>query len=229
MKANNKFSIALLTILLFCNNAFSQNSTANLLETRVALLDSLQKIECKLLLEESVLKELDFESFNKIEPIAKDNSSTLDERVRLLSEESILRPLDFSNQDVSISESTIGDVKNVRDRQADNFYVDTTHSLNISNGLALKGKQAEFADDLSFVLLNNNGQNLFIDYGFQVAQRYNVKQTPNSYALTVGESGINIVGFDVEGTRRGIEELKKLLSSSLVKKGSFPFLVLSSN
>lgn len=224
MKTNNKISLVLLTLFLFCNNAFSQNSTTDLLQARVALLDSLQKIECKLLLNESVLKE--FVPFNKMEAIAKDNSPTLEGEVFLLSDESILQSLDLN---AFISKSIVNDIKNIKGGQIDKFYVDTTQSLNISNGLALKGKQAEFADDLSFVLLNNKGQNLFIDYGFQVAQRYNVKQIPNSYALTVGESGINIVGFDLEGTKRGIEELKKLLSSSLVKKGSFPFLVLSSN
>ena len=112
---------------------------------------------------------------------------------------------------------------------APSIKIDTTKSINIKNGLCLRGKQAQFADDLSFILLNKNGQNLFVDYGTDIAERNNITLAPNAYALSVNTRGISIIGYDENGTRRGIQELKKLLSSSIVKGSDFPYVRIASN
>lgn len=203
MKANNKLVVILLTLFVVSGNIFSQNTILELLNKRDSLRDSLyiqnQKHEADLLVKSSILTEVDLET--SPQPMIREYKESSDAY-------SLMSPITQVEPSMNI---------------------DTTNSINISKGLNLRGKQAQFADEFSFLLLNKNGQNLFVDYGVDIAKRNNIILSPNAYALSVNTRGISIIGYDENGTRRGIQALKKLLSSSMVKGSDFSYVRIVSN
>lgn len=195
MKTYNRLLVVLLTFFFVCGNIFAQSSSLESVKYNDNAYTLNQKQETNLLVRSSVLKKIDANT-TKPKPMVRKYKGAFPEY-----------------NSVSSPKTAIPTIE-----------IDTTHSLNIKDGLCLKGKQAEFAGDLSFLLLNQKGQNLFIDYGIDIAKRNNIAQSPHAYALSVNKQGISIIGYDEAGTRKGIDILKNMLSSPIVKGSDFPYV-----
>lgn len=233
MKPINKLLLLFVTILLTNNSAISQNQPTG---DKLVLLNDLKAVEQNIK-KNLLIKQLDLSSIEQTNIDAQIKSKTtdslyiIDQNVKrdLLVKESILKQLNNENGLIATNRETNSQNTSLQADNTPKFYVDNSKSLNISLGLALKGKQAEFVNDLSFILLNNKGQNLFVDYGSNIAESNNVKQAPEAYSLTIDNRGISIIGYDQKGARKGIEELRKLLNSPILKGSNFPYLQLTSH
>ena len=95
--------------------------------------------------------------------------------------------------------------------------------LDISKGISLKDKQKKFAEDFGFVTLDKKGVKLTIDFGAKAAAKKEVKAVSGAYALSIGEKGITITGYDERGAFYGIQTLRQLLESPAVKGGQLPY------
>ena len=105
-----------------------------------------------------------------------------------------------------------------------NFSVQTDVLLNLANGVNIVDKQKKFADDLGFLKANKKGVRLTIDFGKKQAQKAGLKKmVSGAYLLTADKKGINIVGYDERGAFYGIQTMKQVLASPMLK-GNMPYL-----
>ena len=58
-------------------------------------------------------------------------------------------------------------------------------AVDVSAGVALRGKAKHFAEEIDFVAHNAQGTVLYIDYGAKVAQRNSVEPRSGAYALLI--------------------------------------------
>lgn len=100
-------------------------------------------------------------------------------------------------------------------------------SLDISRGLALKDKKKKFGNDFGFMELNAKGVKTTIDFGEKVAAKNGVKAVSGAYALSIGEKGISIIGYDERGAFYGIQTLRQIMESPVAADGKFPYLQMN--
>ena len=89
----------------------------------------------------------------------------------------------------------------------------TVDILNISNGVALKGKAAQFADDINFVAHNDKGAKLNIEFGEKCATKRGVEPRKGAYNLTISANGIDICAYDELGAFYGVQTLREIVTS----------------
>ena len=94
--------------------------------------------------------------------------------------------------------------------------------LDISKGISLKDKQKKFAEDFGFVTLDKKGVKLTIDFGAKAAAKKEVKAVSGAYALSIGEKGITITGYDERGAFYGLQTLRQLMTSPVADGGRLP-------
>lgn len=102
-----------------------------------------------------------------------------------------------------------------------------TGALDVTRGFQLKDRQHRFTADLSFLTLNKKGIRLTIDYGARIAGKSQVRPVSGAYALTVGDKGVSITGYDERGAYYGLQTLRELMQSPEMKKGQLPYLEIN--
>lgn len=198
MKILNKFTIAQIIVILFSSsNSFSQNGIE---DTYQPDKNRSQQVVVDDLLSKSVLVEIPSLDMHKV-------ASDLPNKTPM--------------------ENTGGKKEIPFNPVPDELVIDKTQRLDVKDGLALRGKQSVFADDLSFVLLSSKGTDLYVDYGEDIAHQYDLPPFDDAYCLTINDAGVAIVGYSEDGARKGIEAFKQILYSSAVKGSQFPFVQIS--
>ncbi len=95
----------------------------------------------------------------------------------------------------------------------------TVDILDISNGVALKGQAAQFADDINFVAHNNKGVKLSMEYGEKMATKRGVEPRKGAYNLTISAKGIDICAYDELGAFYGVQTLREIVASPASEGG----------
>ena len=95
----------------------------------------------------------------------------------------------------------------------------TVDILDISNGVALKGKAAQFADDINFVAHNDKGAKLNIEFGEKCATKRGVEPRKGAYNLTISAKGIDICAYDELGAFYGVQTLREIVASPASEGG----------
>lgn len=101
--------------------------------------------------------------------------------------------------------------------------LDSGNLLDISNGVALKGRYEAFVKDLDFISVNKNGVNLSIGFGEKEAIKKGVKALSGAYVVRIDKKGISIIGYDERGAFYGIQTLRQLLQNPMAKNGLLPY------
>lgn len=103
----------------------------------------------------------------------------------------------------------------------------TPHSISFTDegllpttrGFRVSDKKKAFANDLGFLSINKHGgARLEITYGDKEAQKAGVHDISGAYALTVTPKKVTITGFDERGAFYGLQTLRQILESDMVKK-----------
>ena len=95
--------------------------------------------------------------------------------------------------------------------------------LDISRGVVLKGKAADFAEELNFVKQNSNGVHLTIRYaneGFDAESQ--IENKSGAYRLTIFSTGIVITAYDELGAFYAIQTLRQIVESPVAEDGKVP-------
>ena len=100
--------------------------------------------------------------------------------------------------------------------------VNAAQRLDLSRGVAVKDRRKAFSEDVDFLKANRRGPVVDIDFGAKAAARAGVKPLSGAYALSVGEKGITIVGYDERGAFYGIQTLRQLVASPAAADGTLP-------
>ncbi|MBR2015033.1 MAG: beta-N-acetylglucosaminidase domain-containing protein [Alistipes sp.] len=95
-------------------------------------------------------------------------------------------------------------------------------AVDVSAGVALRGKAKHFAEEIDFVAHNAQGTVLYIDYGAKVAQRNSVEPRSGAYALLISKSSIAIAAYDEVGAFYGVQTLRQIAESSVAGDGKLP-------
>ena len=95
----------------------------------------------------------------------------------------------------------------------------TVDILDISNGVALKGQAAQFADDINFVAHNNKGVKLNMEYGEKMTTKRGVEPRKGAYNLTISAKGIDICAYDELGAFYGVQTLREIVASPASEGG----------
>ncbi|MCM1293416.1 MAG: beta-N-acetylglucosaminidase domain-containing protein [Bacteroides sp.] len=100
--------------------------------------------------------------------------------------------------------------------------------LNISGGFKVDDKQHKLADALGFLKQEPKGVKLVIDFGAKVASKAGVKPVEGAYLLQVTGKDVKITGYDERGAFYGLQTLRQILDSELVKeKGGLPMMEIN--
>lgn len=105
--------------------------------------------------------------------------------------------------------------------------VNSKSMIDIASGINLKDKQGKFAQDLGFIVPAKKGVKLSIDFGAKTATKQGVKAVSGAYALSIGDKGISITGYDERGAFYGIQTLRQLVESPAAKDGKLPCLEIN--
>lgn len=100
--------------------------------------------------------------------------------------------------------------------------VNAAQRLDLSRGVAVKDRRKAFSEDVDFLKANRRGPVVDIDFGAKAAARAGVKPLSGAYALSVGEKGITIVGYDERGAFYGIQTLRQLVALPAAAGGTLP-------
>lgn len=101
--------------------------------------------------------------------------------------------------------------------------LDSGKLLDISGGVALKGRYEAFAEDLDFMPVNAKGADLSICFGEKEAIKKGVKAISGAYIICIDKKGISIIGYDERGAFYGIQTLRQLLQNPMAKNGFLPY------
>ena len=101
--------------------------------------------------------------------------------------------------------------------------LDSGKLLDISNGVALKGRYEAFVKGLDFISINKKGVNLSIGFGEKEAIKKGVKAISGAYIICIDKKGISIIGYDERGAFYGIQTLRQLLQNPMAKNGLLPY------
>lgn len=99
--------------------------------------------------------------------------------------------------------------------------------LAISEGFNVKDKQGKFADALGFITHGKHGVKLTIDFGAKVSSKHGVEQRSGAYAMTVGQDGVSIVGYDERGAFYGIQTLRQIFGRPVASGGEVPCMTIN--
>lgn len=96
--------------------------------------------------------------------------------------------------------------------------LDQSGKLDFSGGIRLTNKQGKFAEDIFRILpTGKRGAKLVIDFGPEAAAKAGVKDISGAYALSIGPKGITITGYDERGAFYGIQTLRQITESPIVR------------
>ncbi|MBO7186615.1 MAG: beta-N-acetylglucosaminidase domain-containing protein [Alistipes sp.] len=100
-----------------------------------------------------------------------------------------------------------------------------TESLDITHGVALKGKAKEFSAELSFLKQNKKGKTLTISYAHKgFAADSGVENKSGAYTLAIDNKGIAIEAYDSLGAFYAIQTLRQVVESPISTEGRLPSL-----
>lgn len=96
--------------------------------------------------------------------------------------------------------------------------LDPDGTLDFSGGIRLTEKQGKFAEEIGRILpTGQKGVKLTTDFGPEAAAEAGVKAVSGAYALNIGKKGIAITGYDERGVFYGIQTLRQIAESPIVR------------
>lgn len=96
--------------------------------------------------------------------------------------------------------------------------------LDITEGVALKGKAKEFAGDIDFLKQNKKGVKLVINYGAKTLKDAPVTLKSGAYTLNIAPNGIAVNAYDELGVFYALQTLRQIVESPAAEGGKLPTL-----
>ena len=94
--------------------------------------------------------------------------------------------------------------------------------LDITSGVKLTKKAAQFAQDIDFLKISKDGVPLKIVYGKKEAKKEGLPQKSGAYTLEINEEMISIMAYDELGAYYGIRTLEQIFLSEVSADGTLP-------
>ena len=105
------------------------------------------------------------------------------------------------------------------------IYMLRTIGVDITSGVALKGKAKEFASEIDFLKQNKRGVALTINYGAKYSDGIEAKA--GAYHLHIAHKGIIINGYDKLGVSYALQTLRQIVESPASAEGHIPALTIN--
>ena len=107
------------------------------------------------------------------------------------------------------------------------LYMLRTLPIDISQGVALKGKTKEYALELDFLKLNKRGVKLSILTGEKYAEECDFEAKSGAYAISILPQGIDIKAYDDMGAFYALQTLRQIIESPAAAEGKIPAMTIS--
>lgn len=97
-------------------------------------------------------------------------------------------------------------------------------ALDLTAGVALKGRAAEFDADIDFLGRHPLAAPLRVEYGKKYAKRHSLEAKSGAYYLEISKRGVAIEAYDELGVFYAIETLRQIVQSPISYTGAVPHL-----